>query len=64
MPHSVSQRHPELTFRAELDLALTYALRRPHLARACATKAAVAAVHMGRADLTARANEVLCALNI
>ena len=56
--------HPLLTFTAELDLALTYALRRPHLARECATKAAVAAVYLGRPDLVSRANDVLAALNL
>lgn len=53
-----------LTYHAELDLALTYAMRRPNLARECATHAAVAAVHMGRPDLRAQANDVLVALNL
>lgn len=46
-------------FRCEMDLALTYAMRRPALARECAVTAMVQAIRMGRPDLTAEANELL-----
>ena len=46
-------------FNCEMDLACTYALRRPELARDCATRALFAALAMGRPDLAYRANSFL-----
>lgn len=45
--------------RCELDLALTYALRRPELARKCATRALFAALRAGNPALTFQANTLL-----
>lgn len=53
----------ELAARCELDLALTYALRRPRLARQCATAGLEAARNAGRPDLVMDALEILRALN-
>ena len=53
-----------LTFRCEMDLALTYALRRPRLAAECARMARHAAIAMGRTDLASQANDVLCSLGV
>lgn len=50
-----------LDFYCNLDLALTYALRRPRLARQCATLALRAALDVHRPDLAYRANDVLAA---
>lgn len=63
-PSKAHPTHLKLMYLAEMDLALTYALRRPVLAHYCATLAAIAAVHMGNPALTAAANEVLAAINI
>lgn len=49
-------------FTCEMDLALTYSMRRPELARDCATRALFAAIAMGRPDLAYRANALLGAL--
>lgn len=51
-----------LTYHCELDLALTYALRRPKLAIECAYRALCAAIESKRPDAMYRANEVLAAL--
>ncbi len=48
-----------LVYYCELDLACTYAMRRPELARACATRAWFAALEMRRPDLAHAANEML-----
>lgn len=64
MNETLANYHHDLTYHAEMDLALTYALRRPELARACATKAAIAAVHLARPDLRHAANELLAAINL
>lgn len=63
-PAKATPSQQMLMYHAEMDLALTYALRRPELARYCATLAGIAAVHLGRPDLRAAANELLAALNI
>jgi hypothetical protein len=52
-----------LTFWCEFDLALTYALRRPTLAHACATRAFFAAHRMGRPDLVFQANALMGVLS-
>lgn len=49
-------------FACELDLALTYALRRPAIARSCAVRAFFAAQAMGRPDLAYRAHELIVAI--
>lgn len=49
-------------FTCEIDLALTYALRRPKLALECAFKALKAAIEIKRPDMAYRANEVIAAL--
>ncbi len=51
-----------LTFLCEMDLALTYSLRRPHLAWDCAVRALLTAIRMNRPDLVWRANSLLGAL--
>jgi hypothetical protein len=51
-----------LTYQCEIDLALTYALRRPTLALDCALRALRAALDMRRPDLTSRANELVVAI--
>lgn len=51
-----------LAFHCEIDLALTYAIRRPRLAIECAFNALKAAVSIKRPDLAYRANELLSAL--
>ncbi len=45
-----------------MDLACTYAMRRPAVARECALTAIGAAHRMGRPDLAYRANALLGAL--
>lgn len=45
--------------QCELDLALTYALRRPDLARQCATRALFAALRAGNPEVTYQANTLL-----
>lgn len=52
-----------IRFHASLDLALTYSLRRPKLARSLAMDALDAGVRLGRPDLTYRASELLGALS-
>lgn len=52
-----------LIYHCETDLALTYALRRPELARVCAVRALNAAIASGRPDLTYRASELLGVLS-
>lgn len=52
-----------LTYHCELDLALTYALRRPKLALQCAYRALRAAIESKRPDAMYRANELVAALN-
>lgn len=52
-----------LAFHCEIDLALTYALRRPRLALRCAFAALRAAIGIKRPDLAYRANELICALS-
>lgn len=51
--------HPKLTYHAELDLAMTYALRRPNLARECVRTAMDAAIAMGRPELAWQAANLL-----
>jgi hypothetical protein len=51
-----------LTYHCEIDLALTYALRRPRLALECAFHALRMAVAMRRPDLAVRANDLIGAL--
>ncbi len=51
-----------LTFLCEMDIALTYALRRPHLAWDAAIRAHFQALRMHRPDLADRANTLLGAL--
>ncbi len=51
-----------LIYHCEMDLACTYALRRPVLARDCAVRAFYAALKMQRPDLAHRANELMGAL--
>jgi hypothetical protein len=46
-------------FICETDLALTYALRRPMLARACVNRALTAALELRRPDLVYQANALL-----
>ena len=53
---------PVLTFHCEIDLALTYALRRPKLALECAYRALMAAIEIRNPALAYRANEVIGAL--
>lgn len=47
------------SFLCELDLACTYALRRPKLARMCARAALTAAISLRRPDLAWQANAML-----
>lgn len=58
MPHS-SPSHPNLTYQAEMSLALTYSIRRPKLARLCILTAIDAAVAMGRPELAWQAANLL-----
>lgn len=51
-----------LAYTAMLDLALTYALRRPRLASELLRDAYRAAVVLGRPDLAYRANDLLSAI--
>lgn len=51
--------HPKLTFQAEMSLALTYALRRPNLAKECVRTAISAAIEMNRPDLAWQAANLL-----
>lgn len=53
-----------LTYHCELDLALTYALRRPRLALECAYRALRAAIESRRPDAAYRANELIGALGV
>lgn len=48
-----------LIYHCEMDLACTYALRRPELARRCALRAWQAALEMSRPDLAHQANELM-----
>ncbi len=50
------------TFNCSMDLACTYAIRNPALARSLARDALMAAVAIGRPDLAYRANAFLGAL--
>lgn len=59
---SVYRCSPEFSFLCEMDLACTYALRRPDVAADCARNARFAAVCAGRPDLAYRANDLLAAL--
>jgi len=52
-----------LKFHCSIDLALTYALRRPALARSLAWDALMAAVAIGRPDLSWRATELIGVLS-
>lgn len=47
------------SFICLMDLALTYASRKPRLARSLAADALVVSLMMGRPDLTYRANTLL-----
>lgn len=49
-------------FHCEYDLACTYALGSPRLARQCARAALTAAIQLGRPDYAYRANELLAAI--
>lgn len=49
-------------FVCNLDLAFTYALRRPRLALALAREALTAAIEMRRPDLAYRANGLMAAI--
>lgn len=49
-------------FMCEIDLACTYAMRRPELARKCATRALFAAIGAKRPDWSFQANSLLAAL--
>lgn len=51
-----------LTFLCEMDLACTYAMRRPRLAAQCAARALLESLRMRRPDLTYKANALLGAL--
>lgn len=51
-----------LVYHCELDLAATYAMRRPKLARDCAVRAFFAAINLRRPDLAFRATELLRAI--
>ena len=51
-----------LAYQCEIDLAFTYALRRPRLAIECAWRALKAAVQIKRPDLAYRANELISAM--
>ncbi len=62
MTYRTSNASASFVATAELDLACTYALRRPDLARACALYALTAAIDAGRPDLAYRANSLLGAL--
>lgn len=53
---------PYLIFWFEMDLACTYSMRRPVLARTCALRALNAAWHAKRPDLAAKANDLLAAI--
>ena len=53
---------PELVYRAELDMACTYSMRRPLLAKECAETACEAAKALNRPDLYYRANALLAAI--
>jgi hypothetical protein len=61
-PHRAVFASPELVYRAELDLACTYAMRCPELAKECAQTAVEAAIALGRPDWTYRANALLAAI--
>ncbi len=50
------------SFNCLYDLALTYSMRRPVLARELALDAMIQGIRMGRPDLTYRANALLGAL--
>ena len=52
-----------LSFYCEYDLALTYALRRTHLARQCAISALSLAFRLERQDLVNKASLLLLNLN-
>jgi hypothetical protein len=49
-------------FNCEMDLALTYSMRKPEIARNCAVRAFFAALAMERPDLAYRANSLLAAI--
>lgn len=51
------------TFTCEMDLALTYSMRRRELARQCCVRAFIAAIHLGRPDLIYQANSLLGVLS-
>lgn len=53
-----------LKFHCEIDLALTYSLRRPKLAIECAFNALRAAIEIRNPRLAYRANELLCAMGV
>jgi hypothetical protein len=50
---------PEYTFTCEMDLACTYSLSRPKLARECVLTALEVAIAAGRPDLAYAANSFL-----
>ena len=52
-----------LTYLCEIDLALTYALRRPKLALECAYRALQAAIECRDPRLAYRANELIGVLS-
>ena len=51
-----------LAYRCEIDLALTYSLRRPRLAVECAVAAQSIAIRMHRPDLALNASEIVSAI--
>lgn len=53
---------PLFVAQCEFDLALTYALTQPKLARQCASDALTASIQAKRPDLTYRINSFLGAL--
>jgi hypothetical protein len=57
-----SKASPSLVYHCSMDLACTYAMRRPALARELALDALRAAVKMQSIAFTQRANELLIAL--
>lgn len=59
---TLTKETPVLKFHCEIDLALTYSLRRPRLAIECVWAALRAAIEVRNPKLAYRANELLCAL--
>lgn len=59
MVYRQSYASESFVYQCELDLGLTYAMRRPLAAWECFKRCLLAAIRMGRPDLASQANTLM-----